>query len=284
MTKHTLFLASLAALSLNAAEADYATQNNSADKAFNELEGKDQSDKDLELKKKELEIERLKLELEKKKLAEEKQQAAQPAPAAYPAPRRAVRTSKFYLGVEGYNASGTQKTTYEADGYDTEEYEESADYTQSRLIIGFGRVNENRFEIGLSSGKKFTGDAGFNDKIEDGVGLDVAWNIVISSLYDSASSVNVLPFFKMGIGYGVYKLTDEFTSQYVTTAEQIVSGEVKLGAGAYIQLNKHVEFSVGYDYTWMAFQPIEYDIGSTTVTEKDSANLSGLNLGFNFHF
>lgn len=279
-----ILLASLLAAGLIAAEADYQTQQNSADKAFNELDGKDSSNKDLELQKKELEIERLKLELEKKKLAEEKAQQPASAPS-YQAPQPTVRTSNFYLGFETYNASGTQTTKLEADGYDSEEYEEDATYTQRRLVIGFGRVNENRFEIGLSSGRSFSGDSGFNDKIEeDGTGLDLTWNIVASSMYNAHADTNVLPFFKIGFGYGVYDLTDEFTSAYDTTETQIVEFDFKLGLGAYIQLNENMEFSASYDITGMVFQPIEYETFIGTVTETNSASVSGLSLGFNFHF
>lgn len=287
MKIYTVILASITALSLSAAEADYATQNNSADKAFNELEGKKSSDKDLELQKKELEIERLKLEMEKQKLAEEKQKTQQPAPA-YQAPRPSVRTSTFYLGFETYNASGTQTAAYKSDDFPTidgQEEKEDATFTQNRLVIGFGRVNENRFEIGLTSGRTFTGDSGVNDMIEEGgTGLDLMWNIVAGSMYDPGAGTNVLPFFKIGFGYGTYKITDEFKAAYNMTETEIVAFDFKLGLGAYIQLNKNMEFSASYDYTGTAFQPIEYQYLGGTVTENDTANISGLNLGFNFHF
>jgi len=292
MKKITL-LASLLSVSLMAADADYQTQHDSADKAFNEMEGKENSDKDLELQKKDLEIERLKLELEKKKLAEEKQKSQQPAPSyqatpSYQSPRQTVPTSSFYLGFETYNASGKQTTTYESDDYpaiDGQENEEESKYTQNRIVIGFGRVNENRFEIGFSSGRTFTGDSGFNDIIEEGgTGLDLTWNIVASSMYNAQASTNVLPFFKIGFGYGVYELTDEFTTYYNSNETQIVAFDFKLGLGAYVQLNKNIEFSAAYDYTGMAFQPIEYYYGSASITEKNSAAFSGLSLGFNFHF
>lgn len=284
MKKQALILASLAVLSLNAAEADYATQNNSADKAFNELEGKEQGDKDLELQKKELEIERLKLELKKKKMAEEKQKAQEPAPA----PRPSRQSSSFYIGIESYFASGTQKQEWESSDtpiYDGITQEEHTRYTQKRLVLGFGRANENRLEIGLVNGKKFDSDIYINNGIDEGTGMDLIWNIVGSPLSGNNASPTILPFFKIGFGYGAYEFTNEFKEYWNIASDQIVAFEFKLGLGAYIQLNKNIEFSASYDYTGVAFEPIKYDNGfGTTITEKNSANIAGFNLGFNYHF
>jgi hypothetical protein len=280
MKKSIVVLASLLALNLTAAEADYATQQESADKAFNELDGKEADNKEIELQKKELEIERLKLELEKKQLAEERQKAQQPAPQAYQAPSRPAQQpyrSSFYIGFETYNASGTRtKTAKNSSGSTLWEVENDIDFAQQALKIGFGELSENRITIDILSGRDISYEG--TSLYKDGTGFGLTWDVVMSSLYDASSESNLLPFLRLGFAIGSYEYLDEYAYLYEDDSASTV--ELKLGFGLFYQINKTFELAVSYDMNTAALA-YEDSVGNKLeITDQ----VSGIALGFNAHF
>jgi hypothetical protein len=276
--KHiTPLLASLLSVTLLAAEADYQTQHDSADKAFNEMEGKSDKEKDLELQRKELEIERLKLELEKKQLAEEKQKAAQPAPApSHQARRSSAKESTFYLGLETYSASGTRtyKTSYKNGGSYSTGYDSK--FTQQALKLGFGGLGDNRLALDLIFGKDITIDG--DSLYESGTGVGLTWDIVMSSLYNPSDSSNLLPFLRLGFGVGSYKHLEENKIYYAEDTTSSV--ELKWGLGIYYQINKSFELALSYDWLTGAMAYKDANENELTITDQ----VGGIALGINAHF
>jgi len=280
--KKTLLLTALLSLNLIAADADYQTQQDSADKAFNELDGKESDGKDLELQKKELEIERLKLELEKKKLAEEKQKAQQPAPAqqTYQAPSRPVQQyeSDFYIGLETYSATGTRTNKYTDSSGWTAEATADIDFTQRALKIGFGKLGENRLTIDLTSGRDITDSTSGDSYYKEGTGVGLTWDIVMSSMYKSASASNLLPFLRLGFGIGTYEYLDEY--KYLYAEDTVSTVEFKWGIGVYYQINKTFELSASYDSQTAALAYENASGDKWEITDQ----VGGVAIGFNVHF
>ncbi len=273
-------LASLLGVTLMAAEADYRTQQESADKAFSELESEESSDKDLELQKKDLEIERLKLELEKRKLAEEKQKFQQSASGQQtfhqPRPAPKIKQEGFYVGLEAYRGMGTRtwKTT-DADTSVTTETEENIEFSQQTLKIGM-LVEGHRAYLGLTAGKDITEDG--TSQYKEGHSIDAGFDFVFDTLYDASSSSNILPFLRAGIGIGFYEHLDEDKIYYEDDTATAV--EVRLGVGIYYQIDRTFEVAASLE----RLASVQYfkDTNDNTLEITDA--LSSLSVGVNYHF
>ena len=279
--RKSIVLASLLGLSLMAADADYQTQQDSADKAFNELEGKETTDKDLELQKKELEIERLKLELERKKLAEEKQNSQQPAPS-YQEPARPAPTdngSVFYIGFEVFNANGTREVTLkDSSGSTLSTAEADIDFSQQAFKLGLGGLGDNRLTLDFVSGRKLSNSDTGNDLYKEGTGIGLTWDIVMSSLYRPASPTNFLPFLRLGFSVGSYEYLDE--QKYLYADDKATTVEFTYGLGMYFQINKTLELAASYDIQTAALAYEDSYGNKLEITDQ----VGGLAIGLNVHF
>ncbi|MDQ1339647.1 MAG: hypothetical protein QG567_800 [Campylobacterota bacterium] len=264
-----------------AEQSSYEEQQNSSQKALNELDGKGVSEKDLQLMRKDLEIERLKLELEKQKFAEEKQKNEQQIVTADEAPSESIQNNKnpnsgVFIGIETYGASGTRTYTISTSGNSATELEHDIDYAQQTLKLGIGELGDNRLAVGFTFGKdiRYEGDSLY----KSGTSVDIVWDIVMSSLYQESSQSNLLPFFRLGFGVGSYEYLDEDKPLYVEDTASSV--EVKFGFGVYYQIDKTFELALSYDFQTSAFA--YEDVDGDTMDIADS--VSGLALGFNVHF
>lgn len=278
----TLLLASVFCAGLIAAEADYQTQHDSADKAFNELEGKQTDASELELQKKELEIERLKLELEKRKLAEEKQKLksdqlrTEPQSKTLPQEEPRGKQSGFYIGIEAFGATGRRTSTVKnSSGVTLSETESDIDYTHQKLQLGL-IVEGNRVALGVTAGKEIRDSDG--SLYKKGTGVDMTFDLVSDSLYDPASTSNILPFLRLGAGIGVYEHLDEDKIYFEDDTATAIEG--KLGLGLYYQINETFEIAASYE--WMFSVQNYQDTSDNTLEISDT--ISGIALGFNAHF
>lgn len=279
--KILLSVLSLSSVLIFAGESSYEVQQNSSQKALDELDGKEMSEKDLQLMKKDLEIERLKLELEKQKFAEEKQKNEQQMVVADETPRESIQNNKnsnsgVFIGVETYGASGTRTYAITTSGESTTELEHDIDYTQQTLKLGIGDLGDNRLAVGFTFGKdiSYEGDSLY----KSGTSVDIIWDIVMSSLYQESSQSNLLPFFRLGFGIGSYEYLDEEKSLY--TEDSATTAEFKFGFGAYYQIDKTFELALSYDFQIAAFSYEDPDGDIMNITD----DIGGLALGFNIHF
>lgn len=264
-----------------AEQPSYQEQQNSSQKALDELDGKEMSEKDLQLMRKDLEIEKLKLELEKQKFAEEKQKNEQQIVTADEASRESTQNNKnsnsgVFIGIETYEASGTRTYTVTASGESTTELEHDIDYAQQTLKLGIGDLGDNRLAVGFTFGKdiSYKGDSLY----KNGTSVDIIWDIVMSSLYEESSQSNLLPFFRLGFGVGSYEYLDEEKPLYAE--DSATSAEFKFGFGAYYQIDKTFELALSYDFQITAFSYEDPDGDIMNVAD----DIGGLALGFNIHF
>jgi opacity protein-like surface antigen len=197
-------------------------------------------------------------------------------------PPQASSAERFgtYLGLEGQYATGIQTDRTRLSEYLYREYDEAMIYNEITLKLGFGDINDDRFEIGLTVNKGYAlKDSTVTSEFDTGRSLDISYYFVFNSFYEAVDTTNFLPYFRIGIGIGQFDIKEEYQASY-NGEESIYSTDYKYGVGVFGQMTRRMELTFGYDIVRRQFQKIE-DNGF----EKEIVhNTGGLSLGLNYHF
>ena len=187
----------------------------------------------------------------------------------------------MYLGLEGQYATGIQKDRTSLSENLYRENDEPMIYNEVTLKLGFGDINEDRLEFGLTVNKSYVlKDSTATSEFDTGRSLDVSYTFVFDSFHDAVDTTNFLPYFRIGIGVGQFDIKEEYQNSYRGT-ESIYSTDYKYGIGLFSQLSRRAELTFGYDIIKREFQKIEIENGF----EKEIIhNTGGLSLGINYHF
>jgi len=164
---------------------------------------------------------------------------------------------KWFIGIGMTNGSGTTSVTdsgrysYYNYPYTSGVYGSSTDYDYDSdsipLTLGFITSSNNRAKISVQTINAKTSD-GSKNKLE-GIDFDFDWT------FDSAKDSKITPY--IGLGLGSYSVKD--SAQYFVDNEDLKGVSVNFNAGILYNVDKNLEFELGYKHKTITWQDVTYN-------------------------
>ena len=166
-----------------------------------------------------------------------------------------------YIGFGYFTGSGDREVE-DSDGFSAEG--DIDDVTAMSIRYGFETESDNRVEFSY-----FISDDEYDFEMS---GLD------INGLFTFGSSQSIKPYVKLGIGY---TMTDEVE---LSNQDNLYGLALNYGLGALVPVNESIEFQIGYDGKYIAWQDIEVYSGYGSYTRSITDNYGGFFAGINLKF
>jgi len=143
-----------------------------------------------------------------------------------------------------------------------------------RIKVGYGIRDFYALELSLEYTKNQENIFSSEDNND---GDKLSFNVELLKAFDL--DIYVIPFLKAGFGFGNLSIKQQGTDIYGDTKEikRLSFGNFNLGVGTFIPINEHLDFEIGYEYKFLAYENFDT---ATTTENNGPAFKSHVNIGY----